>query len=82
MGTITTRKRKDGFAAYTAQIRITQKGVAVYQESKTFERKATAQAWIKKRESEPASAARRQPMICSSLKRFFMSNLLAAGIGL
>jgi len=55
MGTITTRKRRDGSAAYTAQIRITQKGATVYQESQTFDRKATAQAWIKKRESELAA---------------------------
>ncbi|WOE81557.1 tyrosine-type recombinase/integrase [Pseudomonas protegens] len=52
MGSITVRKRKDGSAAYTAQIRIMQKGVTVYQESQTFDRKATAQAWIKKREVE------------------------------
>lgn len=55
MGTITTRKRRDGSAAYTAQIRITQKGATVYQESQTFDRKAIAQAWIKKRESELAA---------------------------
>ncbi|HEY9098545.1 MAG TPA: hypothetical protein VIN38_06725, partial [Thiobacillus sp.] len=30
----------------------------------------------------PASASRRKPMICSSVKRFFMSNLLDNGIGL
>jgi hypothetical protein len=31
----------------------------------------------------PASASRRKPMICSSVKRFFMSNLLVlVGIGL
>ena len=54
MGTITTRKRKDGSSRYTAQIRIMQKGVTVYTESQTFERKATAQAWMKKRETEMA----------------------------
>lgn len=54
MGTITTRKRKDGATRYTAQIRIMQKGVTVYTESQTFDRKATAQAWIKKRETELA----------------------------
>lgn len=54
MGTITLRKRQDGSSAYTAQIRITKKGATVYQESQTFERKATAQAWLKKRESELA----------------------------
>ena len=41
MGTITVRKRKDGSTGYTAQIRIVQKGVTVYQESQTFDRKAT-----------------------------------------
>lgn len=52
MGSITVRKRKDGSAAYTAQIRIMQKGVTVYQESQTFDRKTTAQAWIRKREAD------------------------------
>ncbi|WP_064616958.1 tyrosine-type recombinase/integrase [Pseudomonas sp. GR 6-02] len=54
MGSITVRKRKDGSAAYTAQIRIMQKGVTVYQESQTFDRKTMAQAWIKRRETEMA----------------------------
>lgn len=52
MGTITVRKRRDGSTGYTAQIRIMQKGVTVYQESQTFDRKATAQAWIKRVETE------------------------------
>ena len=47
MGTVTVRKRRDGSTGYTAQIRIMQKGVTVYQESQTFDRNATAQAWIK-----------------------------------
>jgi hypothetical protein len=50
-GTITVRKRKDGSAAYTAQIRITRKGATVYQESRTSERKAAAQCWLSKCES-------------------------------
>lgn len=54
MGSITIRKRKDGSARYTAQIRIMQQGVTVYQESQTFDRKATAQAWIKRRSTELA----------------------------
>ena len=52
MGTITVRKRRDGSTGYTAQIRIMQKGVTVYQESQTFDRKATAQTWIKRVETE------------------------------
>ncbi|CAD5379520.1 Shufflon-specific DNA recombinase [Pseudomonas sp. OF001] len=52
MGTITSRRRKDGTTGYTAQIRIMRDGAKVYQESQTFDRKQTAQAWIKRRETE------------------------------
>ncbi|HEP8462368.1 TPA: tyrosine-type recombinase/integrase [Pseudomonas aeruginosa] len=55
MGTITQRKRKDGSAAFTAQIRIMRQGKAVYQESQTFDRKAAAQNWLKRREAELAA---------------------------
>jgi integrase len=54
MGTITTRKRKDGSVGYTAQVRIMQKGTTVYQQSQTFDRKTTAQSWIKRVETEMA----------------------------
>jgi len=52
MGSITVRKRKDGTRRYTAQIRIMKNGVAAYQESQTFDRKATAVAWLRRRETE------------------------------
>lgn len=55
MGTITSRRRKDGTTGYTAQIRIMRDGVQVYQESQTFDRKQAAQAWIKRRETELAA---------------------------
>lgn len=54
MGTITSRRRKDGTTAYLAQIRIMRDGERVYQEAKTFDRKQTAQAWLKRRETELA----------------------------
>jgi integrase len=54
MGTITSRKKKDGAVSYTAQIRIRRKGEIVYQESGTFARKSVATAWMKKREAELA----------------------------
>ncbi len=54
MGTITSRRRKDGTTGYTAQIRVMRDGVRVYQESQTFDRKQAAQAWIKRRETELA----------------------------
>lgn len=54
MGTITSRKRKDGSVGYTAQIRIKQQGVIIHTESQTFDRKAAAGSWLKKRETELA----------------------------
>ncbi len=53
MGTITRRDNKKG-VTYTVQIRLRREGLIVYQESQTFERKQTAQAWIRKREAELA----------------------------
>jgi integrase len=55
MGTITSRKRKDGTVGYTAQIRMMREGKAAHTESKTFDRKGIAQAWLKKRETELAA---------------------------
>lgn len=52
MGTITERKSKNGKKSYTAQIRLKRDKVVVHSESQTFERKAVATAWIKKRETE------------------------------
>lgn len=54
MGTITTRKRKDGTEAHTAQIRIRSGGVIIHSEAKTFDRLAAANLWLKKREAELA----------------------------
>jgi integrase len=54
MGAITARPRKGGGIGYTAQIRLKREGVVVYQESQTFDRKQTAQAWMKRRETELA----------------------------
>jgi integrase len=52
MGTIVSRKRKDGTLGHTAQIRHKEGGRLVYTESKTFDRKPAAQQWIKNREAE------------------------------
>ncbi len=50
MGTIVTRKRKDGSVSYQAQILIKRAGVIVHREAQTFERKQAASAWLEKRE--------------------------------
>lgn len=54
MGTIISRKRKDGSEGHTALLRIKRDGIIVHQETETFDRKLAAKAWLKKRESELA----------------------------
>lgn len=54
MGTITSRKRKDGTTGHTAQIRVKQGGIVVHTEAQTFDRKQVAEMWLKKRETELA----------------------------
>jgi len=55
MGTITARKRANNTTGYTAQIRIKEAGKPVLTESRTFDRKAAAGAWLLKREAELAT---------------------------
>lgn len=63
MGTITTRRRKDGSTGYTAQIRVKRDGELVHSESETFNRKALAQEWITRREAAlDSQRARGEPL--------------------
>src|SRR5258708_3781652 len=50
MGTITSRKRRDGTVGHTAQIRLKRGGKVIHTEAKTFDRRPAAAAWLKKRE--------------------------------
>jgi integrase len=52
MGTIVQRKRGDGTTGYMAQVRVKQKGKVVHAETKTFDRKQAASAWVARRETE------------------------------
>ena len=52
MGTIVQRKRGDGTVGYMAQVRVKQKGKVVHAETKTFDRKQAASAWVARRETE------------------------------
>lgn len=52
MGTIVSRKRKDGSTGHTAQIVIKQKGKIVHREARTFDRRQAAAIWLDKREAE------------------------------
>lgn len=55
MGTILSRKRKDGTMGHTAVIRIKKAGKVIHSETETFDRKPAAEAWLKKRETELAA---------------------------
>lgn len=62
MGTILTRTNKKGATRYTAIIRIKKAGKIVHTESETFGRKAHANEWMRRRESElDSSRARGEP---------------------
>ena len=52
MATIRAGKLTKGSISNTAPIRLIHEGAQVYQESQTFARKQTAQAWVRKREAE------------------------------
>ena len=54
MGTILSRKRKDGTIGHTAVIRLKRDGKVYHTESETFDREQAAKAWLKKRETELA----------------------------
>jgi integrase len=54
MGSIISRKRADGTIAYLAKIAIMREGVVVLRESRTFDRRPAAKAWIDRREKELA----------------------------
>jgi integrase len=51
MGTVVERTRKDGSTGYHAQVAVKRDGVT-HRETKTFDRRPAATAWIKRRERE------------------------------
>ena len=54
MGSIISRKRKDGSIGYHAQVTIKRSGTIVHRETRTFDRRQAASAWLEKRETELA----------------------------
>jgi integrase len=54
MGTIIARNRKGGSTGYHAQLLIKRKGAIVHRETRTFDRKQAAAAWLERRETELA----------------------------
>jgi hypothetical protein len=54
MGAIIPRKRRTGTAARHAQLTIKRGGKIAHRETRTFDRKQAAVAWLEKRETELA----------------------------
>ena len=70
MGTITNRRRRDGSTGYTAQIRVTREGRVVHSESETFDRRALAEQWLRRREGElDTQRARGEPRQADDRRR-------------
>lgn len=76
MGTIVSRKRKDGSIGYTVQIRRKEGGKVVFTEAQTFDREQAAKAWLAKRErelSQPGaleSAKQEDPLLSEVIGRY------------
>lgn len=85
MGTIIARPRKDGTTAYLAQIILKRDGQVVHQESKTFDRRPAARAWIEKREQElrqPGAieqAARPRATLADAIDRYTEDSIKRIG---
>lgn len=54
VGTIIARRRKDGSTAYHAQIVVKREGKVLHRETRTFERRQAASAWLEGREKDLA----------------------------
>ena len=86
MGTIVQRKRKDGSVAYMAQITIMRERKIVHRESKTFDRKPAASAWVKRREGELAkpdavlgAPKRQSATLADAIDRYIAESLKQMG---
>jgi integrase len=86
VGTVVERRRKDGSIAYMAQIAIVR-GSVKHRETKSFDRRPAATAWVAKREKELArpgaldKAARdkRQPTLAEAIDRYTAESLKRIG---
>lgn len=85
MGTIVTRKRKDGSIGYTAQLVIKRGGAILHREARTFDRRQAASAWLERRESElstPGGLERikaEDPTLGAVIDRYVDESLKAIG---
>ena len=85
MGSIIPRKRKDGSTGYHAQVTIKRSGKIVHRETRTFDRRQAASAWLEKRETELAKpgAVERQnvpdPKLSAVIDRYIEESVKEIG---
>jgi len=83
MGTILTRKRKDGTTGFTAQIVKKSGGKVIWNETKTFDRRQAANAWLARREAElalPGAMERPEdPKLGAAIDRYIAESVKAIG---
>jgi hypothetical protein len=85
MGSIIPRKRKDGSTGYHAQVTIKRSGKIVHRETRTFDRRQAASAWLEKRETELAKpgAVERQnipdPKLAAVIDRYVDESIKEIG---
>jgi len=87
MGSVIGRKRADGTIAYLAKIAIMREGVVVLRESRTFDRKPAAKAWVDGREKDlakpgaldRAKADKNDPPLSAAIDRYIDESEKAIG---
>jgi hypothetical protein len=87
VGSIITKKHKDGSLAFSAQILIKRKSKILDRETRTFDRRQAAGAWLTKREAELSKpdaelgvkAARRNPTLADAIDRYVSESLKEIG---
>lgn len=85
MGTIVARKRKNGSMSYNAQLVIKRAGVILHRETRTFDRRQAASAWLERRETElgkPGGLERAKgedPKLAAVIDRYVDESLKAIG---
>ena len=84
-GTVIPRKRADGSTGYQAQLLIKRAGKIIHRESRTFDRKQAASAWLEKREKElakPGALDRlqaRDPTLAAVIDRYTNESIKKIG---
>ena len=85
MGSVISRKRKDGSTGYHAQVTIKRGGQIMHRETRTFDRRQAASAWLEKRETELAKpgAVERQkapdPKLTAVIDRYIAESVKKIG---